>query len=86
MFDSFSFALIQAKVLLIMVVAMLILTIPFGAIAFRTGKKGFIILTWAFFAAGLLCMALYLLLYVGWWIAWAPLLPILVIVLIFHKK
>ena len=41
MFDSFSFALIQAKVLLIMVVAMLILTIPFGAIAFRTGKKRF---------------------------------------------
>jgi CHASE2 domain-containing sensor protein len=85
MINPFDFSLIQAKTLLIIVLIMFSLTVPLGAVAFRSGNKRLITTTWVLFVGGLLVISLYLLLYVGW-IAWSPLLPVLLIILIIYKK
>ena len=86
MINPFDFSLIQAKTLLIIVLIMFSLTVPLGAVAFRSGNKRLITTTWVLFVGGLLVISLYLLLYVGWWIAWSPLLPVLLIILIIYKE
>ncbi|WP_024822437.1 MULTISPECIES: hypothetical protein [Aminobacterium] len=88
MFRAFNSFLMPAKTLLICNVAFFILSLILATIGYRSKGKGKMLISIALFLffAGLATTSFYLFIYVAKWIAWAPLIPGLLLLLILRKK
>ena len=86
MFRAFNSFLMPAKTLLICNVAFFILSLILATIGYRSKGKMLISIALFLFFAGLATTSFYLFIYVAKWIAWAPLIPGLLLLLILRKK